>query len=114
MRFDYDIEVDHILINVLNKLFSLKTSSVGIFSSPSTPILSTETARLICDDLLLSGYPASDYEGILLACEYPSWKREKIRALKKRRTQKKSPASYKIFNKYGWNKVDSGFNSMGF
>lgn len=114
MRFDYDIEADHVLINVLNKLFSLKTSSVGIFSNPSTPILSTETARLICDDLLLSGYPASDYEGILLACEYPPWKREKIRALKKRRTPKKSPASYKIFNKYGWNKVDSGFNSMGF
>ena len=114
MRFDYDIELDDVLINVLNNLFSSKRSSIGIFSNPSTPILSKQTARIICDDLLLSGYHASAFEEILRACEYPSWKQEKILALKSSGARRKTSASYKIFNKYGWNKVDSGFNSIGF
>lgn len=114
MRFDYDIELDDVLTNVLNNLFSSKRSSIGIFSNPSTPILSKETARIICDDLLLSGFHASAFEEILRACEYPSWKREKILALNSSGARMKTLASYKIFNKYGWNKVDSGFNSIGF
>ena len=114
MRFDYDIEVDDALINVINKLFCSKRSSIGVFRNTITTVLSKETAKLICDDLLLSGFHASTFEEILRACEYPSWKREKILALDTSRVIKKPSASYKIFNKYGWNKVDSGFNSIGF
>jgi len=114
MRFDYDIDVDHVMVSVLNKIFSIKQPSSGLFGNHHyESVLSKETARIICEDLIFSAWNPLKFEPIVNACEYPTWKLVKIMRNKPLRSKNYyKSASYKIFNKYGWNKVDSGWNSL--
>jgi hypothetical protein len=52
-------------------------------------------------------------EHILEACEFPPWKMQQILSKRPLTSDgRKNSASYKIFKKYGWNKVDSGWSSF--
>ena len=81
MRFDFEIEIDYILLRVLNKVFGLRNHTArGLFPNqppectytiplqsmsrritylPLAVVVSKETARLACDDLLLSEWAPS-------------------------------------------------------
>ena len=116
MRFDYEIEVDEVLLMVLDKLFGIKTTSSGLFNNQNygrSSVVSKETARIVCEDLLLSGQNPREFENILAACDFPAWKKKQILSKSSSSYSTERSASYKIFNKYGWNKMDSGWSSIG-
>ena len=81
MRFDFEVEIDYILLRVLNKVFGLRNhTATGLLPNqppectytiplqsmsrritylPLAVVVSKETARLVCDDLLLSEWAPS-------------------------------------------------------
>lgn len=81
LRFDFEIDVDSIMLSTLNALFAVNQRSKSTFSnvlpftSPSFPGFQKETARLIFEDLRLCGRHATEMEPILNACGYSDSKK---------------------------------------
>ena len=114
MRFNYNIDVDKVMIGVLNRLCNIKAldGNGSLFSSQKLQTLITkESARFILDDLLVLGYRPDEIRPILDACDYPPWKQQQILD-QAPSTKRRNSASYKLFKKYGWNKVESGWSSL--
>ena len=105
MRFEYDIVLDSYVISALNNLFSVA------FKPSMQGVISKRTARAIFEDMYLCGWHPSECIPILDMCEMPAPKRAKLLA-SDMTTPKKSPASYRIFRKHGWNKMSSGWKAL--
>ncbi len=105
MRFEYDIVLDTYVISALNNLFSVA------FQPSMQGVISKQTARAIFEDMYLCGWHPSECIPILDMCEMPASKRAKLLA-SEMTTPRKSPASYRIFRKHGWNKMSSGWKAL--
>lgn len=112
MRYEYDIDADDVLLRLFTTIFTEQAKQVNVL----VPALVTkETAKLIFEDLVISGWEPSQLVPILTACQYPF--RQQLSLLEDPEVAKKlriSAASTRIFRKYGWNKMDSSFSSLGF
>lgn len=111
MRDKYSIGVDGILLSVLNSIFA--TQKHANILNPS--IFSTETTRLLFEDLVTQGYEPDDLLPILLQCKFsPRQQRELLENPSASSRIRSAATSNKIFRKYGWNKMESGWSSLGF
>lgn len=99
---DYKVEVDGVIVAVLKSIFSSKKSSGGI---------SAQTARFIFEELVISGYDPPELVSILEACKYPNrYEKQLLYDLDTVVKLRKSATSARIFRKYGWNSVESGWS----
>lgn len=132
MRFEYNLPVDEVALSALNTLFSLQPPTFfpsGAFNFDSVllprpaAVLSPKTAKMVFEDLLLLGYLPQQMEPIFQSCGFSSWTaasyRDKYSVCGSNATglatdagQRPTKASYRIFNRYGWNKMDSGWNIL--
>ena len=71
--------------------------------------LSPATARLVFEELLVSGWEPADLAPILDACRFSP---KQVRAIEEGAYRvRSSAASSRLFNKYKWNSVESGFTA---
>lgn len=113
MRYDYNIVPDDVLLRLFTTIFTEQSKQSKNVLMP--PTITMETAKLILEDLIISGWEPNQLIPILTACQYPL--RQQLTLLEDPEVVKKlriSAASSRIFRKYGWNKVESSFSSLGF
>ena len=112
LRYDYKIEPDLWMVNSINSLFSQNMRmSRSIYSNKE--ILNKETARFIFQEIVIAGFHPRDILAVLNSCGYSIKQVEEYiydeKLIKKLRA---SAASYRIFTKHGWNKVQSGWSTI--
>ena len=75
---------------------------------------SSSTARLVFEDLIVSGTEPRDVPAILSACKYPSYREQELLAASSQSLAKvrANVVSNRIFRKYGWNAMDSGWSPI--
>lgn len=123
MKFDYNIVVDDKLLSVLNQLFTTSntlqqqtpmTQKLQLFLSEdsfeSFQGFNENLARFIFDDLIISGYSPQKVIPILKACKFSAKKtKELLVDFKAIDSLRSSAASVRIFQKHGWNSMDSSW-----
>lgn len=114
MRFEFSITPDREMVSALNSLFALDHAFAMSNIWHGFRGFSERTARFIFEDLvILSDYHPSELIPILDECKYSSAKKQDLLTneaiLHKLRA---SAASFKIFQKHGWNSMESGWNPI--
>ena len=122
MRYEYDIAPDEIMISSLNRMFHTLQNNGGPISGPRAfgmggakkGAFSSSTARLVFEDLIVSGTEPRDVPAILSACKYPSYREQELLAASSQSLAKvrANVVSNRIFRKYGWNAMDSGWSPI--
>ena len=129
--FEYKIEIDDILLSVINSIFmssnKIKADASrgnalmsGLFgpsagSKGFKKALSTSSAQMVFEELLIYGCEPKQLFPILQACDYSARQQRELMensydVVKKIR---QSAITNRIFRKYKWNSIDSSFNSLG-
>ncbi|KAJ1438596.1 hypothetical protein B484DRAFT_444451 [Ochromonadaceae sp. CCMP2298] len=106
----YGVQADATMAKALNQLFDLPAPS--LFSARGRGFAaSKELARAVFEDLVInSDAHPRQLPALLRACAYSRRKSEEFlndEALKRLRS---SAATYRVFKKYGWNKMESGWS----
>jgi hypothetical protein len=123
MRFGPSpVEPDARLVASLRSLFKAAAEGrvswgglgwLGQQADPASALLgdgfSPATARLVFEELLVGGCEPGDIAPILEACRFSL---KQVRAIEEGAYRvRSSAASSRLFNKYKWNSVESGFTS---
>eukprot|EP01038_Epipyxis_sp_PR26KG_P009208 gene9208-12418_t len=116
MRFEYGIIPDDLLVSAICAIYTAvdRAKQVSFFELKQRyPVLSKESSRLVFEDLVLCGIHPSKMTQIMKICDFTSKESkeylENDQFLIRFRT---AAASYRIFKKYGWNSVDSGWSPL--
>jgi hypothetical protein len=120
MRFEHDVTPDSQLVAAINYLFTATAS--GQQQRPPYPWsgwqagISTGTARLVLEELVVAGFEPGALLPIVAACKYAAKKERAILTDEDGtiRRLRGSAASARLFRKYRWNEFGSGFSSLGF
>jgi hypothetical protein len=71
-----------------------------------------ETARLVFEDLLRIGVDVRQVPNLFTYCSFTKQQQREFTDESYVRKLRASAASYRIFKKYGWNKMDSGWTPL--